>query len=80
MRVTATVTIGAIETKIQGDCPFLGGGSVDSLEEKGLGFWLDGYKLDGSGRRHKGRAFIPWTSCLYLEENKENGGKSGTHT
>jgi len=42
-----------------------------------IGFWLDDYNLDSNGRRHKGRAFIPWTSCLYLEENKENRGKSG---
>ncbi len=71
MKVTATVTVGTIETKIRGECPFLDGKPGDGLEEKGLGFWLDNYNFDGGGRQHKGRAFIPWTSCLYLEENKE---------
>jgi len=75
MNVTATVTVGSIETRIRGECTFLDGKPGDSLERKGLGFWIDKYSLDGSGRRQKGRVFVPWTSCLYLEENK-NGGKN----
>lgn len=74
MKVTATITIGTIETRVQGESPFLEGRPGDSLERKGLGFWLDRYSLNGNGRRQKGRVFVPWTSCLYLEER--NGGKS----
>jgi len=81
MRVTATVTIGTIETRIRGECPFLDGKLGDSLARKELGVWLTDYRINGQrGRTQRGRVFIPWTTCLYLEENKENGGKSGTHT
>ncbi len=67
MRVLATITIdGTKETVIEGDSPFMGGASGDTLEEKGLGVWLDGWR-SGDSRYHKGRVFIPWTSCLYVK-------------
>jgi len=70
MNVTAIITIGNLETAIRGRSDFLDGKPGDSLETKGLGFWLYDYKLDGSNPRKTRRAFIPWTSCLYLEEMK----------
>jgi len=75
MKVTAIVTIGRIETSIRGDSHFLDGKPGDSLEEKGLGFWMDDFSLHDAGRHHEGRVFIPWSSCLYMMENNGKGAK-----
>ncbi len=67
MRVSVTVTLdGVKETVIEGDSPFMDGAPGDTLEEKGLGVWLNGWR-SGERRNHKGRVFIPWTSCLYVK-------------
>ena len=77
MRIIATITIDATkETMLEGDSPFMSGGSGDQLEQKGLGFWLDNYRfVESEGKRYrKGRVFCPWTSVLYVQ-TKENGGE-----
>ena len=76
MRVIATITIdGKKETRIEGDSSFMNGELGDQLEQKGLGFWLDKWQYlapEGKGTYHKGRVFVPWTSCLYVE-TKDGG-------
>jgi len=70
VRVIATLTIdGMRETKIEGDSAFLDGTPGDALEEKGLGFWLSKYRIGSQrGRVLRSRAFVPWSSALYVEE------------
>ena len=73
MRVIVTISAdGANETRIEGNSPFLGGDQGDSLEEKGLGFWLTDHRFVESQRKplRKGRVFIPWSSVLYIEERR----------
>jgi len=73
MRVIATITIdGNKGTRIEGESPFMGGVPGDTLEQKGLGIWLDHWRYAGEkGSHHKGRVFCPWTSVLFVEQNGE---------
>lgn len=72
MRVIATLTIdGNKETRIEGESAFLDGKPGDRLEEKKLGVWLSEWRYsDTCGANHQGRVFIPWSSCLCVEELK----------
>jgi len=73
VRVIATVTIGDKETRLEGDSAFMSGERGDRLEQKGLGVWLSNYRICGQrGKAPRGRAFVPWTSALYVET--KNGG------
>ena len=68
MRVIATIAIdGTKETRIEGDSPFMSGEPGDRLEQQGLGVWVYNWRCDGRGRFHRGKVFLPWTSCLYIE-------------
>lgn len=72
MRVTATLTVdGEHETRIEGDVPLLGDEEYipHILEKQLIGFWVEKWKYAGhSGPANRSRVFVPWTSCLYLEE------------
>ena len=74
MRVIVTLTIDGIkEIRVEGDSPFMEGQPGDSLEEKGLGIWLESWRYpDNAGPAHKGRIFIPWGSALCCEEQEVN--------
>ena len=71
MRITVHLTLdGVKETVFEGESRFFSGKANDHLEVKGLGFWLDRWQYctaEGKGTPHKGRAFVPWTSCLFVE-------------
>jgi hypothetical protein len=69
MRVIVHLTLDGIkETQLEGDSAFLAGAPGDELERKGLGFWLSDWQTTPAGPKHKGQAFIPWSSALYVEE------------
>lgn len=69
MRVVVHLTLDGIkETTLEGNSAFLAGAPGDELEQKGLGFWLSHWQTTRASAKHKGRAFIPWSSALYVEE------------
>ena len=71
MRVRVILTIGDKETLLEGQSEFFDHPSPANrwhlLERKGLGFWLNNWSQAGC-KPHKSGAFIPWTSCLFVEE------------
>ena len=82
MRVVVVLTIdNNRETRIEGQCSFMGDAAGDHLEQSGLGIWLERWRYAGaSGGNHKGRVFCPWTSVLYIEEmNGQGRGLSRLH-
>jgi hypothetical protein len=73
MRVVATLTIdGEKETIIEGDSYVFDTGVAtnwDALERKKVGFWLRAWRHpDRAGPNYQGRVFVPWSSCLYVQE------------
>ena len=76
MKVMVALTIdGTKETRIEGDTDVFDKllsyeGSHKRLAA--IGFWLRDWKYAGhGGPSHKSRVFCPWTSCLMVEELRE---------
>ena len=74
MQVMVTLTItGDKETVLVGEAPIFGNGigykkGFDS-RLRDIGFWLEGWRYNGhGGPSNKSRAFIPWGSCLMVQE------------
>lgn len=73
MRVIVTLVDTGKETRIEGDSPIFSNGidykkGFDS-RLRDIGFWLDNWRYAGhSGPNQKSRVFIPWMSCLIVEE------------
>jgi len=56
---------------------FTGAETYNALEKAGIGFWLDQWRPAGSkGKWHASRCFVPWTSCLYVQQDGEAEGES----
>jgi hypothetical protein len=70
MKVRAYLSLdGEYEKILGGEAPvFDGDGSNVPLVN--IGFWLERWyqaSPQGRGHYHKGKVFIPWVSCLYVE-------------
>jgi len=78
VRVIVTLTITPIkETVIEGEALVFNGvfDGLDELERRGLGFWLTDWKYcELHAAKHDSKVFVPWTSCLFVEEVKVKGG------
>ena len=61
------------EKALTGEAPIFG---VDyqkgnDTRLRNIGFWLEDWRYSGNtGAPHKGKVFIPWTSALYIVEEK----------
>ena len=74
MRVITTLTFdGTREIRLEGDAPIFDN-HIDYKKGfdrrlRDLGFWLTDWRYTGhSGPNNKSRVFLPWTSCLMVEE------------
>jgi len=72
MRVIATLTIGVIETIIEGDTDIFTQVSHERWLNS-IGFWLSNWRYcQAHAKPHKkSRVFVPWTSCFMVEELTE---------
>ncbi|MBA7654347.1 hypothetical protein ES703_62224 [subsurface metagenome] len=68
MRVIATLAIdGTKEIRLEGDAQIFGSHLKPWLGD--IGIWLENWRYAGhSGPNNKSKVFVPWTSCLMVEE------------